>query len=1039
MKTIPDGTVTILFTDIEGSTKLAQQFPESLNTALEKHHSILKETIESGNGFIFEIVGDAFCAAFENAEDAVSAAVDIQKNLAKEKCLPDGQAGDETQIKVRIGIHTGNVKWNGTRYTGYITLARTARIMSSAYGGQIIISNDTYRLLNHDRQNNVSFKDLGERRLKDIIQPIQLYQVTAAGIRTDFPPVKTLDLRPNNLPVQLTSFIGRENEMKQLKSLLKPNRLITLSGSGGTGKTSLALQIGAEMIDEFTNGVWFVDLAPLFEPLLLPQTFLKVFGLKEDQSKTMEETLCDYLKNKQILIILDNCEHLIDECSALTEKLLSEVPGLKMIATSREALKCRGEYIYNLLPLGLPDPTEIISAEKFSQYEAVKLFIERATSIDSKFSVNNDNAAAVAGICQKLDGIPLAIELAAARINSLSVHKIYERLDDRFTLLTAGKRTALPRQQTLRALINWSYDLLSEQEKILWKRLSVFIDGWTLNAAEEICSDEQINSEEILDLLYQLTEKSIIVFDADKERYRMLETIRQFGSEKFMEENETGNILIEYLKYYMEFAEDSKPKLRGPEMITCVKKIEEENANFKKSLDIALTSGNIEYGLRLATALGYFWIVNGEFSTGVHRLESLLKEDSNISNSIRAKALYIAGTLSNFQAEFSKARKFTEEALALYRESDDKQGMAQCLNILASISSEQGLYESATELYEESISLRREIGDKKGIVAALTNLGNVKFFLGEFEAARKLIEENLALYREAGDKVGIASSLGNLGNVLSHLGEIMRARELIEESLDLQRQINDKKGTANSLLNLGTLSIDQKDFDSAQKFLDECLTLFHEIEDKSGIAYSLNELGTLAFTKGELKPADEYFKKSFSLRREIGDKLGIADSLRNLGDIAAAQKDFTEARKLYEENLSIRQEIGNKKSLADAMYKLGNVLFEQKEFDRARELHKQSLTINKEFSVKTEISKNILSLADLYSVMDNYYEAAILIGAIEETILSSSNKPDQIVIDKFEKINSVLKCKLSNEEYVNYTSAGKSTTLQEVIDFALYK
>ncbi|MBK7160300.1 MAG: adenylate/guanylate cyclase domain-containing protein [Ignavibacteria bacterium] len=376
----PTGIVTFLFTDIEGSTKLAQEFHETLPAALEKHHSILTEAVESNNGFVFKIIGDAFCCAFQNTEHAVKAAVDAQIKLNSEEWK-------DAVIKVRMGIHIGNAEWNGTDYMGYITLARSSRVMSAANGGQILISDKAYEVVNKNIYDTnqeirighgiISFRDLGERRLKDLIQPVKLYQVISDNLPSDFPPLKTLDARPNNLPIQLSSFIGREKEMKIAKNLLKQSPLLTLIGTGGAGKTRLALQTAADLIDDFTNGVWFVDLAAINDKYLLPQVFLTSLGIAEAAAITPEDTLKEYLADKNVLIILDNCEHLIHNCAELTEKLLSSCSGLKIIATSREALNCSGEQTYSIPPLTNPDLNSKVSPEQLIQYESVRLFIER--------------------------------------------------------------------------------------------------------------------------------------------------------------------------------------------------------------------------------------------------------------------------------------------------------------------------------------------------------------------------------------------------------------------------------------------------------------------------------------------------------------------------------------------------------------------------------------------------------------------------------------------------------------------------------------
>jgi len=766
--------------------------------------------------------------------------------------------------------------------------------MSTAYGGQILISNDAYELVkdkftvtnqlasrsgeigNERFTNDISFRDLGERRLKDVIQPIRLFQIISHKLRQDFPPLNTLDARPNNLPVQLTSFIGREEEMKNVKSLLKQTHLLTLTGSGGSGKTRIALQCAADVIDDFVNGVWFVELASLFEPALLPQAIMKVFGLKEEPKKTSEEILNNYLRGKEILIILDNCEHLIEACSKFTEKLLSNCPKLKIIATSREALRCEGEQTHRVLSLEIPDPKDKNSPEKLSQYEAVRLFIERALSVDSTFRVNSDNAPALAQICYQLDGIPLALELAAARTKVLSIEKICERLNDRFNLLTGGKRTALPKQQTLRALIDWSYDLLSEEEKILWGRVSVFAGGWTLEAAEEICSDEKMKKEEVLELLHQLTEKSIIVFEKEKERYRILETLKQYGEAKLREANEVKEILSKHLHYFMELSETVEPKLEGSEIQIWLEKLEADHGNFQSSIEWSIRSVDNEEGARLAGSLGYFWKVRGHYSTGRRLLESILDNAQGVSRISMAKLQYSLGSIVMFLGEYEKAQKILEESLELSREMGDKRGIAHSLNSLGNAAADLGNYEQAQKFYKESMILRREIEDKRGIAFSLNNLGNVAYNQGNYEQAQNFFEESLALSREMGEKRGIAIILSNLGNVAYNRGHHEQAQKFLEESLALSRDMGEKSGIAESLNSLGNIAHNQEYYEQAKKFYEESLTLRREMEEKIGIADSLNNLGSIAYTQKNYEQAMNFFEESLSLRREIGDKSGIA-------------------------------------------------------------------------------------------------------------------------------------------------------------------
>ncbi|MBK9228297.1 MAG: tetratricopeptide repeat protein [Ignavibacteria bacterium] len=839
---IPSGNVTFLFTDIEGSTKLSQEFPHALPAALEKHHSILIKAIESNNGFIFQNVGDAFCCAFGSSEDAVKAAVEIQINLANENW-------DEAVIRIRIGIHSGNAEWNGKNYMGYITLARAARVMSAAYGGQILVSNDAYKSCKDNcekvKEKDISFRDLGERRLKDVIEPIRLYQVLSKELREEFPPLKTLDARPNNLPIQLTSFIGREKELKDVKDKLRQNRLLTLTGTGGSGKSRLSLQAGADLIDDFENGVWFVELAAVSDPEFLTAAIINALGIKEEPKKTPEETLTDHLKDKEILIILDNCEHLISACADLTERLLTSCSKLKIIATSREALNCAGEQIFKIPALTHPDPNSKDTPEQLTQYESVRLFIERALSVNPKFRVNNENAPALAEVCSRLDGIPLAIELAAARTKVLSVEKIYERLDDRFNLLTGGKRTALPRQQTLRALIDWSYDLLTENEKILWSRLSVFSGGWTLEAAEEICSDEIINKNNIIDQLSELSEKSIINYNESRERYNILETIKQYGREKLENENE---IFLKHLDHFLELAQKAETELNGSDPKLWLDIIEADHNNFIFSIEWSLSNENIEKGAVIATALEQFWKIRGHYSTGIRLYENILQLD-------------------------------------------------------------QGNYEEAKKYYEESLVTRKEIGDKSGISITLHNLGILAFVKGDYEQAKKFNEDSLAIRKEIGDKHGISFSLQNLGHLALEKGYHEKAKKYFEESLCIRKEIGDKNGIAYFFNYLGNLANYRGDKELAKKYYEDSLKIFKEIGDKRGIADSHHSQGNLASEKGDFALAKNFFEEEMAIRKEIGDKSGISELMIDFGRILAYQRDFELAVKLLSTSEKIIESI----------------------------------------------------------------------------------------------------------------------------------
>jgi len=832
----PTGLVTFLFTDIEGSTMIAQKFAESMQDVLRKHNLILNNAVESNNGYVFKTVGDAFCCAFQNAEEALNAAVNAQKLLSKE-------SWGLTPVKVRMGIHSGYSEWSGIDYMGYITLARTARIMSAANGEQIIISEKTVVLAKEKIQDKITFRDLGNRRLKDVIKPIKLFQIISPELRAEFPPLKTLDARPNNLPLQLTSFIGREEVIREVKSLFSQSRLLTIIGTGGSGKTRLTLQTGADMIDEFANGVFIAELASVKDPDFLVQTILNSLGVKEEAGKSPEGTLTNYIKDKNILIILDNCEHLINECADTAEMLLSKSQKLKIIATSREALNCLGEQTYRLPPMLLPDPSSNTTPEMLTQYESVRLFIERALSVNSNFRLNENNAQALAGICIRLDGIPLAIELAAARIKLLSVEKIHERLDDRFNLLTGGKRTALPRQQTLKALIDWSYDLLSENEKILWSRLSVFNGGWTLEAAEEICSDDKTKKTEMLDLLSQLIEKSIIGYDDMIARYKMLETIKEYGEEKLKREHESAKIFSKHLDYFTEFSESAEPVIELSEGVIWLERLENDHINLQSAIEWSMNNKEKEKGARIAIALGRFWIIRGHLTTGKRLFENILRNLDGLSKKLTAQVYSHTGSLLTFQGEYEEAQNFFDKGLILQREIKDKSGIAYSLSGLGNVLFATGNYDHAKVYFLESLGIYREIGNKIRIASVLNNLGNLEYNQGNTEPAKKYYEESITYCHELGNKNIIVAPLLNLGSIVREEENYEHAKEYFEESLKISREQVNKRGIAHSLHNLAQVECELANYDSAVSLFKECMALSEEIGDKREIATSLLGLG----------------------------------------------------------------------------------------------------------------------------------------------------------------------------------------------------
>lgn len=532
----PLGTVTFLFTILEGSAQLLQHLGERYVDVVGEHRRLLRAALQEAGGYEVDSAGDGFFYAFGRAGDAVRAAVAAQLAINAHP-WPEGAT-----VRVSIALHTGEATIDAGGYVG-LNVHRAARICAVGWGGQILLSQETYALIEHDLPPGVSARNLGEHRLKDLQRREQIFQFVQPDLPADFPPLRSLDTLPNNLPHQLTSFIGREREMADLKNLLTTTRLLTLTGPGGCGKTRLALQVGADLLEEYANGVWLVELAALNDPALVPQAVASMWHLRPEPGRALLATLGDYLKRKHALLLLDNCEHLIGASADLAASLLQTCPNLKILAISWEPLGLAEEVLYRVPPLSLPDLRHP-APEQVMQYEAVRLFVERATDAQPAFKVTDQNAMAVAQVCHRLDGIPLAIELAAARVKVLSVERIAERLDGMLRLLTGGRRTAPPRQQTLRATLDWGYDLLSEKEHMLLRRLPVFAGEWTLEAAEAVCVGVGIETVDVPNLLKHLVDRSLVVVEelGGLTRYRLLEMVRQYAQEKLLEAGEADGV-----------------------------------------------------------------------------------------------------------------------------------------------------------------------------------------------------------------------------------------------------------------------------------------------------------------------------------------------------------------------------------------------------------------------------------------------------------------------------------------------------------------
>ena len=649
----------------------------------------------------------------------------------------------------------------------------------------------------------------------------------------------------NNLPRQLTSFIGRENEIAAVEKLLTRTRLLTLIGSGGCGKTRLSLQVAANTIEHFPDGAWFLKLAPLTEPGLMLQAVATAFGVKEESGKPLDHTLTARLRTKHLLLLVDNCEHLLDAFASVVDMLLRQCPGLKILASSRQALGTAGEQTYRVPSLSLPDRNVTQPPHTLLQYESVQLFVDRALLVRADFVLTPDNAAALASLCWQLDGIPLAIELAAARMGLLSVAEIDRKLDHRFHLLTGDSRTALPRHQTLLPLIDWSYDLLNAPEKRLLQRLSVFAGGFTMEAAELVCAGEGVADCEVLDLLALLCDKSLVVVEPMEQysRFRLLKTVHQCAREKREQSSDNANIRTQHSRYFLVLAEEAEFKLSAAEQSESLLRLEAEHENLLASLDWSLAAVDAHDALRLCGALGDFWMMQGRLSEGREWCERVfLKTESQPPTLERAKALNAAGTLALYQGGFAAARDLHETALAIARQLADQQGIRAALSGMGLLALSLGDFPAAQTRNEASLAVAQQIGERRGVATALGNLGAVALSQGDYPAAQALLDRSLAYTREMGDRWNAALILYRLGLVACFSGDCAAARTLLKESLVIRREFSDASGAARALSGLGMVAYDQGDFAASRALYRESLAIQRTLSDRSAVAISLEGL-----------------------------------------------------------------------------------------------------------------------------------------------------------------------------------------------------
>jgi predicted ATPase/class 3 adenylate cyclase len=837
---------TILFTDIEGSSRLWEQEPARMSRALAGHDAAARAAVEGNRGIIVKTLGDGMYAAFEDPVDGVNATLTLQRLLV------DPTVTEGLPLRVRCGLHLGAVERRDNDYFGP-PVNRTARIMSAAHGGQILLSQAVVDGLGARLPPEVTLRDLGSVRLKDLSEPERVYQLVHPQLRNDFPALRSLEATPNNLPQQLTTFVGREREIAEARELLGQARLLTLLGMGGLGKTRLSLQIAADGLEAYPDGVWFVDLAPIRDPSLVASVAAQTLGVQEEPGRSITQTLSTHLRQLAVLIILDNCEHLVGACADLANALLRAAPKLRIIATSREALRVPGEQTYPVTPLAAPDRTA--GLDELAKSDAVQLFLDRARLHKPAFALTEREAPAVAELCARLEGIPLALELAAARMRTLSVADINVRLRDRFKLLTGGGRVLLERQQTLRALVDWSYDLLAPNERVLFDRLCVFAGGFDLAACEAICGTEPLAPDDVLDIVASLVDKSLVMTEQqdDGSRYRTLETIRDYAKEKLATRGELASIATRHCDHFLTMAKAANRGIKGPDQAEWMQRLETELDNFRSAIALSLEGGaDPVLSVKFEVALMSFWMLRG-YSTEARKYvrTSLALPAVQASDVAHAHALYVGAALAHSQSDFAEAERMLEACLALRRSIGNPVDIAATLSTLSLVRLQAGDATSARNGEEEALGIFRQLGDRIGEAIGLLHLGQTFAHVGDDAQARQELERCLAIARDIGHGEILVEGERMLGEIALEAGDVAEARSRFARSLELCQGGKDKRDESTSLWWMGKADLAAGDEERARERFATALQGFQDFEMTAELLGCLEDHAFFAHRHGD--------------------------------------------------------------------------------------------------------------------------------------------------------------------------------------------
>jgi predicted ATPase/class 3 adenylate cyclase len=850
------GILTFLFTDLEGSTQLWERFPEEMRLAVERHDVILKEAVKGHHGRVIKTTGDGLHAVFGHPGDGVAAALAGQQAITAEPWL-----GEKGQLKVRMGLHAGESQERGGDYYGpEVNLA--ARVMGIGYGGQVLLTDVTARLVGKALPADCTLADLGEHRLKGVSAPVRIFQLRHPILAHSYPPLKSLGTFRHNIPPRRSSFIGRRKELVGIRRLLNETRLLTLLGPGGTGKTRLMLEAAEEVIEDFPDGVWLVELAPLADPGLIPERVATALHVHGQPGRPLSDTLAEFLRSKELLLLLDNVEHLVRESAILSERLLDECPGLKILVTGREALYIEGETILQIPSLSLPDPGRKMTIEGVLASEGVQLFLERARSIRPDIALTVGNVSTVAEIVRRLDGIPLALELAAARTRMMTVDQIADRLSDRFHLLTGGQRTALPRQQTLQALIDWSWNLLDENEKILFRRLSVFSGGWSLKAVQKIAGFAPLNELVVFESLEQLINKSLVTVEYPAEgeaRYGMLESIRQYSRERLLEAGEDELICDHHCKYFIAAADAGKSRLMIWVDLEWADRITLDLDNLRLAWEWALDREDIPALYALTISLAPYLYNRGRWGECEDKVGKALEYEPTGLRRETGFLMILMGTILGRSGRYLESIPWIRKTYALGKELEDPYLLT--LVLMSMGQSEPDLSQRARHT-QDAIAQARKLADPSLLAGVLVLWGNELRVAGRMQEARLAIEEGLEVFGNMDNASLRRVPILNLGWIELDAGNLSQAQKHFRESAELCRRANDRVTLAQCLLPLAMVLLYEGEHDAARSHLQEALAVSNDARAEHLTPNIHAWLAHLAVSEGNLYEADVHLRAS---------------------------------------------------------------------------------------------------------------------------------------------------------------------------------